>query len=135
MSFFVYDIGNNLNIGSVTKTKTGIVVKSAHSQEIKKCCLEWKDVTFVDNIELLGNNPVKIVNLNNSKTINKLLEQYPGSAVYAPDLSCVVGDDISLCLSVCLFHGISNIIIPKGAEDNLDIYQKKIFSKIYLNNL
>jgi hypothetical protein len=120
MSFFVYDGGNKLNMGGVTKTKTGIVVKSAHSQEIKKCCLEWKEVTFVDRVELLGDNPVEIVlkstrkRYRDSETINKLLEQYPGSVVYVPGAERVVGDDISLCLNVCLFHGLANIIIPKG---------------------
>jgi hypothetical protein len=135
--YLVYDNDNNLRIGSVTKTKNGIVVKSSHSPVIKEFLPKWEDVEFLNDSGTMT-NPVYIffkapafMKSKKRKEIKTIEKKYPKCAILVNDKNIsVIGENIELCLKVCMFHGFSEIIVPIDVSDVLDVYQRKIFKKI-----
>lgn len=143
MHFFIYDIENNLSIGSVTKSKNGIIVKSRYDPSIKEHCLKWDDVNLItkDKKEMedaketsthVFLTPPENLKEDIREKFLKTFQLYPDSSIYDKDSGIVVGKNMELNLKVCLFHGLSVLITRVPVQNHLDIYQKKLFKKIYI---
>jgi hypothetical protein len=134
MGCLIYEYDHKFKFGGVTKTKNDIVVKSAHQATIKDYCMGWDDVSYVNNVDELE-FPVfiKLEFLTANQKLKKLIKEYPNSVIYDPNAKLIIGANIYTCLNVCLFHGLTELVVPCQVKEILNKYQKKIFNKIFLS--
>lgn len=137
MAFLVYDKNNNLSLGGVTKTKNGVVIKSCYSSGIKNYCLKWDDVEFVKEEKEMPCDKTRIfftppdhLTKETKQQFLELFSRNPDSSIYSYEHNLVIGKNIKLNLSVCLFHGLVNVVVPISVDKELGVYQKKLFKKI-----
>lgn len=135
--YFIYDDNNNLSIGSVTKTKNGIVVKSHYQSNIKNYCSKWEDVDMVDDCENME-SPSYIFFTSpetSDNKIKKIVKEHPDcSILFKKSIggNIIIGKNMALNLKVCLFHGLDELIVYGDVKNSITEHQKKLFKKIYV---